>query len=280
MNYLHSSEYKEGKDLLTGEYSKIFQTIESYYIQVYTEQSYEVQLTLSQILGDFLEAQRDSKPLEKLIGGDTKEYAVRMLKTEYDTHKGKGYWISTAIIFCWCILFMMLVKTSFMKELEGLPLMERMEHIYFSIDIIIFIILAYICDYVRAKLAAVFFYRPKATVRLRALITVPMSLFVISYLKYSKPEQSNLAVRVPVLPFLMLVIVTTVYLIIVICVSVKNTSKKKRELEGPEILPEQMICPSCGKECDCDYPKCPYCGHKFATELEKLYSDSIRPEQK
>ncbi|MBE7026720.1 MAG: hypothetical protein E7410_04060 [Ruminococcaceae bacterium] len=25
----------------------------------------------------------------------------------------------------------------------------------------------------------------------------------------------------------------------------------------------QSICPTCGKKHDCDYPKCPFCGHRY-----------------
>lgn len=270
MNYLHSLEYTEEKDQLSGDYCETFQTIENYYIHVNTEQSYEVQLTLSQILGDFLEAQKDGKPLERIIGNDTKKYAVRMLKAEYDIHKGKGYWISTAIIFCWLVLFMMFAKTFYINELSGFSFMKRTEHIYFSIDILIFSILPFICYYIRTKLMATFFYRPKVITLIKILTILPISFVVIYYLQYSKPENSKLAIRVPEQLFLILALLTTVYTIIAIVVAAKNTRKKNNELEVPELIPEQILCPSCGREQDCDYPKCPYCGHKNTALQEKL----------
>lgn len=45
--------------------------------------------------------------------------------------------------------------------------------------------------------------------------------------------------------------------------SLEYTEANRRILEAKEELElEQVICPSCNKEHDLDYPKCPYCGYR------------------
>jgi DNA-binding ferritin-like protein (Dps family) len=264
MNYIDSSEYKEWKDELCEDYKEKFLMIEQYYLQADRKESYEVQLTLSQILGDFLLAQRADKPLERITGKDIKKYAIRMLQAEYDSDKGKSYWISSVVLILWLILFLMIGKTFFFGQYSDLSLVEKLNHIYFSLYIVPIIMITFIAEYVKAKGAAFLFFRPRLIFYFRFLFTLPVTVIVIQYLGSTYTDESFLVVRISPLLFLALAVAATIYLTVICIISLKKTNTKKRELGNPmeTISIEQIPCPSCGKEHDCDDPKCPYCGDR------------------
>lgn len=272
MSYLQSNEYKDGKYQLNGEYKENFQMIETYYIQTYTEGSYEIQITLSQILNDFLQAQLDQKPLEKIIGNDVKSYAILMLEAENDREKDKNKnrsMLITAATFLWLLLFLMFSNTFFFSQFKHDTFSHKINNIYFSIFEILLILIAGSSEIFRIRAAKALFYHPKFLFFLRFLTVLPYTILMNFYFNKHELPKSKLSIRVPGIPLFILYLVLTVYLIILIYLGYKKTSYKKKQLaESHENLtPEQVICPVCNQSHDYDYPKCPHCGHKELNNL-------------
>jgi DNA-binding ferritin-like protein (Dps family) len=267
MSYLQSYEYKDGKDQLFGEYKEKFQMIETYYIQLYTEGSYEIQITLSQILNDFLQAQIDQKPLEKIIGKDIKNYALLMLEAENDREKGKNTiktMINTALVFIWLLLFLVFCNTFSFSQFKHDTFYEKINHIYFSIFEIILVFIACTCELIRMRAAKALFYHPKLLYFLRLLSILPFTFLMNFYFNKKELPKTKLSILVPGMPFLILFLLLTIYLIILGYLGYKKTSSKKNQLKetSDNLTPEQVVCPACNQSHDYDYPKCPHCGYK------------------
>lgn len=272
MNYLDSLEYNEWKEQLCGEYKEKFDSIEKYYLSANTKESYEVQVTLSQILGDFLLAQKEEKPLERVIGKDIRSYAIQMLQAEYETNKkGVFYWFNLSIIAIWLIQFLIFVKPFLHHGYDGLSFMEKTEHFYIGLFEFIVIGGFSIGGLIKKKLAAVIFFRPKLLFFLQMLVTIACSSIYVFYDDISAVTDRIFAIRIPSLLYAFLAVPSTIYMITSCCIGVKKTKAKKKELspEQKETIPEQVICPSCGKEHDYDYPKCPHCGYNNMKENEE-----------
>ncbi len=271
MNYLDSSEYQEWKEQLRGEYKEKFAVIEQYYYSVNTKDSYEVQVTLSQILGDLLLAQKEEKPIERVIGKDIRKYAVQMLKAEYDTHKKRVfYWFHLSLLAVWLILFLIFTKTFLFHGYDELSFIEKTNHIYIGIYEV-FIILAFsLGELIRTKVAAFMFFRPKLIFLTRMLLTFLCSFLIVLYNDIYTTVDRIFAVRIPAILFTVLAVPLTCYFIITCIMSLRKTREKKSKLLSSqnELLPEQVICPSCGYKHDYDYPKCPHCGFHAAIESE------------
>ncbi|HKL80661.1 MAG TPA: hypothetical protein VJ888_09545 [Mobilitalea sp.] len=260
MSYLRSLEYTEAKDRLKEEYKSTFREIEAYYIQVYTENSYEVQLTLSQIMADFLMAQEEGKLLSRIIGKDVKKYAIRMIETELSSNKGKSYWILTAIGMVWFSMFMVFFRIIMYEGYKGYSFSEKLDHIYLSIALLPIILFVLAFGYFKTKVTAILFYRRRLIKLVSILLTLPI-IFLVSY--YLEAEEINIGIRIPAPLFFILISVTTVVFIVAGTVSNRKTEANRRVLEAEEELePEQVTCPSCNKSHDLDYPKCPYCGYR------------------
>jgi DNA-binding ferritin-like protein (Dps family)/DNA-directed RNA polymerase subunit RPC12/RpoP len=270
MNYLDSMEYRDWKKQLSGEYKEKFDIIEKYYLNANNKESYEVQMTLSQILGDFLLAQKEEKPLERVIGKDIRRYAIQMLQAEYETQKkGVYYWFNLSVIAIWLILFLIFTKTFLFHGYDELSFIEKTEQIYVGLFELIVIGVYSFGELVRTKLAAVMFFRPKLIYFTRIIVLFTCSLIMALYNDVYVAADRIFSIRIPALLYAILAVPSTIYIIIVCVISIKKTHAKKKELSGERnvILPEQVICPSCGKEHDYDYPKCPHCGYKVQKEV-------------
>lgn len=266
MHYFESLEYKEDKDNLYGEYKDAYQAIEGYYIQVYTGQSYEVQSSLKQILKDFLKAQESEKPLKMIAGDDIKEYALSIIETRFNENRKPSnplYLLTTAMTIVWLILFMMFVRSFSYDDYTGYSFIEKMRHLYFGIELLIVIALIYVLDFVRRSLTKKLFYRLGLIRVIHILFMIILSLLVVLYISYTNPTASLLSLRIPEALFLILALITTIYIIVVSIASYRKTKAKKRALVVyEEINIEQVACPSCGLNHDIDYPKCPSCGYR------------------
>lgn len=42
--------------------------------------------------------------------------------------------------------------------------------------------------------------------------------------------------------------------------------KKLSDVGSPYVQIAQRVCPECGEKHDVDYPRCPYCGHRYEEE--------------
>jgi len=265
MNYIHSSEYNEGKNQLFGNYKEKFELIERYYIYVYTENDYAVQITLSQILGDFLLAQADQKALDKITGKNIEKYALQMIKSENDRTVKKSKWsdyINTVVIFIWLILLVMLLQTFNHNEQTGTS--EAMNYFYFGPIEIILVAISFVCEAIRVKLSFFFFFHPKLNHLFRVIFIMPLSIGITCYSRLDRTD-SRFSILIPKPVFLILFLVTSVFFIIICIRGGKKTNARKRELlqeSDEEFIPEQVLCPSCKREHNYDYPKCPFCGYK------------------
>ncbi len=272
MNYLDSWEYRDWKEQLNGDYKEKFDIIEKYYLNANNRDSYEVQVTLSQILGDFLLAQKEEKPLERVIGKDIRRYAIQMLQAEYDTHKkGVFDWLNLSIIAIWLILFLIFTKTFLFRGYDELSFIEKTEHIYIGLFELIVIAVFALGELVRTKMAAVMFFQPKLIYFTRLLVLFACSLSIALYHDVYVALDRIFAIRIPAFLYALLTVPGTIYIIIVCIIGIKKKHAKEKKLscEHDVILPEQVICPSCGKEHDYDYPKCPHCGYKYFKENVK-----------
>jgi DNA-binding ferritin-like protein (Dps family) len=261
MNYLRSMEYLVDKANLQGEFKEAFLTIEGYYTQVYTEQSYEVQLALKQILKDFLMEQEAERPLTAVTGPDIKDYALDFIESKYDSKKRPLYLITTAVIMVWLCLFLMFVRTLSTGEHIDYTFIEKMRHMYFGLDLLIVIGLAYLSDYIKKSITSRFFNRLGIIKTLNLLFSLFLALLVIIYINNSSSFANILRFRIPLFLFLVLALITSIYMISAGLISYMRTRAKKRDLITHEVITiEQVDCPSCGHRHDIDYPKCPSCG--------------------
>lgn len=262
MNYLKSLEYKEGKDNLHREFREAFLSIEGYYVQVYTEQSYEVQSSLKQILNDFLMAQEAERPIEAIAGHDVKGYALNIIKSKFKVKKSPLYWITGFMTVAWLFLFLLFVRTLTIADNIDYTFTEKLRLIYFNIDLLIVIALAFLFEYIRKNIIERLFYRIGAIKATHFILTLPIALLTIFYTSYTSFYANASGFRIPLSLFLTLGFITTTYLIVACIISYRKTRAKKRALVTyEEISIEQVDCPSCGHRHDIDYPKCPKCGY-------------------
>ena len=265
MNYLRSFDYIEDKNRLKDEFKEAFLTIEGYYIQEYTEDKYEVQFSLKQLLHDFLMAQESGKSLEMVAGPDIKDYAVKIIDTALKPKRSPLYWVSTVIGFVWLLLFIMLSHTLLSDSNKGYSFFEKLRHLYFYIyyvrDLALLIAVAYLFIYIHKRITKRLFYRPGQIKTLNIAFSLSIALFTTCYIKFVSPYGNELRLHMPLSISLILTLITTTYMIVVCIISYRKTKEKKRALiEYEEANIEQVTCPSCGHIHDIDYPKCPKCG--------------------
>lgn len=234
MNYLRSIEYKDDKDLLSGEYKAAYLTIENYYIQVYTEESYEVQLSLKEILKNFLSAQEAKRPIEMITGPDIKKYAIDFIEAKYKANKGLIYWLTTLVEMVWIILFMMFLQALNSEANSNYSFVEKMNHIYFSgklfISFLIVIIISCPLYNIRLKITKCFYYRPGLMKAIRFAFTFIMILLLQYLSKLTIFYNYALSLRIPLSLYLMATFITTAYLLATGLISYRKTKAKKRAL--------------------------------------------------
>jgi DNA-binding ferritin-like protein (Dps family) len=265
MNYLRSYEYFEAENKLNGDFKKSFQLIKTYYIQAYTEERYEVQYSLKQILNDFLIAQEAGRSPDTIIGPDIKDYAIKTIEEELKHKKNTLYWVTCIVTYVWFFLFIILVNAILSDTNKEYVFIEKMRHmrvyINYARDFLILLAIFVLLDYIRKMITRRLFYRPGLIKSVHIIYIVSIALLSKEYLKYIKRYGNETGLNVPLSLFLVLFIITTTYIIIFIASYRKTKDKKRALLSIEEANIEQVICPSCGHVHDIDYPKCPKCGY-------------------
>lgn len=265
MNYLDSYEYKEMKDQLIDEYKETFKLIEGFYIAANTKESYEIQITLSQILDDFLLAQKDNKPVSKLTGNDVRKYAIKMLQAETDREKKGLYWLHTSMLLVWFVMISTLILNISYKT-GAASLTEKLSYIHIGFNEILLFSIACIMGFIQMRLKYILFYKQKYIKQLSLITLLPTAMFVTFINNFKSTAKNNFIFSIPGLLYFGICIPLTIYVVILCIISYKKTRAKKILLldkHFDDITPEQISCPSCNKEIDYDHIKCPYCGYKI-----------------
>jgi DNA-binding ferritin-like protein (Dps family) len=225
LGYLYSMEYKTDKEQLTGEYQNKYIMIERFYKSLYSSELYEVQVTLKQILHEFLLSQKEERSLETVTGDNIEKYAVNMIKAEKDKNKSIMSRVNNVVMFIMGVLYLMLLKS-----FSRLPLGS----FYFCYVEVLIIIIVLVLDYLKNKIINNMFYHYKLILVTKILIGLAIFLFnyYLFYLYNYKinPEEIEYAINIPPVIFITLIIVLSIYGLALLLIHEDRTHAKKMKL--------------------------------------------------
>ncbi|SHO47323.1 DUF1048 domain-containing protein [Anaerocolumna xylanovorans] len=263
--YYKKEEYLEVKKQLEGEYAVAYKKAAAY---IHASNLYGLEneeSCLLQIMDDFLTAQKEGKPLYKIIGPDLRRFCDKMMKAESERLAfGLVYWLHT-IPVAYLLISVMAVLETFLFSKEKAS-WDTLQFIKINGNIILFFGIIFLF-YVVKKLLAVAFFHYTKILNMVSIAVFALTMGIASIALETGKNLIPVTISVPVSLFLILNIVS----IIAAGVSIYYNSKHKirykvvhKEEELDEI--EKRTCPVCKKLHDCDYPACPYCRHKYTDE--------------
>jgi DNA-binding ferritin-like protein (Dps family) len=225
LGYLYSMEYKADKEQLTGEYKNKYIMIERFYNSLYSSELYEVQVTLKQILHEFLLSQKEERSLRTVTGDNIEKYALNMIKVERDKNKSIMSWVNNVVMIITGILYLMLTK-SFLRFTPN--------SFYFCYVEVIIVIIYFALNFIKDKIINNMFYHYKLIFVTKILVGLPI-LFLNSFLIYLynykiNPEEIEYAINIPPVIFITLIIILTIYCLALLLVHEDRTHAKKMKL--------------------------------------------------
>jgi DNA-binding ferritin-like protein (Dps family) len=263
MSFYENDEYIEAKNKLKDEYAVCYQKAAAY-IQASNYGQELEENCLMQILDDFLSAQAEQKPVARIIGPNLRKFCDDMIKAEFERISDRKIYIfmQTAGIIL-CVPLLIIMKT-FVFEKKAFVL-DNLLHLNFGGFEILFCSI-FILYYIIKKLVSVAFFNHAGISKLlsRALFIVSIALANV----LSRFIDHYIIVSIPLpLPILMIVTISALT-VFIICLRIDRKRRIKPVITEYEEIDhiDHIICPECGKEYDCDYPRCPYCKHKYMEE--------------
>jgi DNA-binding ferritin-like protein (Dps family) len=225
LGYLYSMEYKADKEQLTGEYKNKYIMIERFYKSLYSSELYDVQVTLKQILHEFLLSQKEERALETVTGDNIEKYALNMIKVERDKNKSIMSWVNNVVIIIMCVLYLMLLKSFSRFTLSSF---------YFCYVEVIILFVFFALNFIKNKIINNMFYHYKLIFVTKILIGYP--IFVLNYYliylyNYKiNPEEIQYTISIPPVIFITLIIVLTIYGLVLLLIHDDRTHMKKMKL--------------------------------------------------
>lgn len=259
MYFYERDDYKEAKKQLKGEYAVCYQKAANY-IHAFSSNPQQEESCLMQLLDDFLSAQMEGKPISRITGPDMRKFCETLMKAEFDRMVNRAwYYVMSISAFIFLAMFHCFAKGCL---LDGKKItLKNLNNLQIN-SFILLVILLLILYYILKKLLSRLFFKYMKILGGIIRFQFILYCFIIS-VAFSWKERIGLAVRLP-FPLFILLIVGSLTAFVIACIQDREHRRSYQVLpETAYDMPGQVTCPVCGKEHDFDYPRCPFCKHKY-----------------
>ncbi len=262
--FYEKENYIKAKEQLGDEYAVAYQKAEAY-IHLMNHGIEHEENCMMQILDDFLSVQEKERSLSTITGPDLRKFCDTVMKAEGDRLKNRIiFWAEYILAIPLALMLLVLIR-SFLFQKNAFTAWN-INHLYIAGFDFVYIMMIILALLVKTVTSRIFFHHARI-VKIGYIGSFVVVLGIGVYIMEKLHISTSAYISLPFPVFLGTLVLLIAGYAVCIVVNRRNrlhsavSQNDMEELE--EDIPEQVVCPSCGKEHDYDYPRCPHCRHKY-----------------
>lgn len=267
--YYETKEYRDGLNQLKNEYAIAYKKVAAY---IHTVNVYGLELEencLLQVMDDFLTAQKEEKPLNKITGSNLRSFCNRIIKAEAERASyGIVYWLQIIPISFLAYSILILLFTFVFSENK--VAWYSIHTITLKGSALLFVVIVALIYGLKRILANVLFH-DFILLKILNIVMIIIATFIANEILEQGDKFVPISLQLSI-PFFITLNALAVIASIG-CIRYLNKRKIIYKIIPEEIITDEIdkrICPICSKKHDCDYPVCPYCKHVYEEFLNVI----------